>query len=365
MTSLTLMGVATFAIGLVPTYERIGIAAPVTLCVLRFVQGFALGGEWSGAVTLAMEHAPERRRGWWTAWVQYGALGGIVLSTGTVLVLSATLSDRQFGTWGWRVPFLASGILLAVGLFVRLRIEESPVFRELEAQGAKSRVPAVEALRDHWWTVLRVCGMHLVVTAFATTLMTFYVSYGVARVGFTRTEMLQVVFAATAITAVVAPFTGNLSDRFGRRRIYVLGCALSTAGVFPSFVLLNTGGQLLGIAGILCLVVPLSVTYQVQGAYFTELFPPRSRVTGAGFGAQLATVAVGGPAPIIAQALLQKGDGEPWGVATYLCAVALVSLVSAALTPDKRPSDQLARWDAAKAGRTDALEAEHAFAERV
>jgi MFS family permease len=352
VTSLLLMGGATFAIGLVPSYDRIGIAAPVMLVVLRFLQGFALGGEWGGAVTLSMEHAPPGRRGWWASWVQYGALGGIVLSSGTVLVLSETLTDRQFVTWGWRVPFLASGLLLAVGLFVRLRIEESPVFTELNSSGDRTRLPAVEALRHHGWTMVRIAGMHLVVTAFATTLMTFYIAYGVRSAGFSRTEMLQVVFLGTLLTALVAPFLGNLSDRFGRRRMYIIGCTGAMAGVYPSFLLVDTGRVLPGIAGILCLVVPLAVTYQVQGAYFPELFPAQARVTGAGLGAQLATVAVGGPAPSISQALLNRGDGRPWLVAAYLCAVAFVSLLSAVLTPDRRPrtaEDPKARWDTARA----------------
>jgi len=337
VTSLLLMGSATFAIGLLPGYATIGIAAPGTLTVLRIAQGLALGGEWSGAVTLAMEHAPERRRGWWAGWVQYGAIGGIFLASGTVLALSESLSDRQFLSWGWRVPFLASSTLLVVGLFVRLRVAESPVFRKFTAAGASCGVPAVEAVRRFKTTMLKVAGMHLMIVAFATTLLTFYIAYGVRTVGYPRTQMLKIVFLATAITAVVSPLLGNVSDRYGRRRIYLIGTALGAAGTFPSFLLLDIGRLDTGIAGILCLTVPLAVTYQVQGAWFPELFPIRSRVTGAGIGAQLATVAVGGPAPVIATALLAHDHGRPWGVAGYLCGLAFVSMLAAGLTNDTRP----------------------------
>jgi MHS family shikimate/dehydroshikimate transporter-like MFS transporter len=366
VTSLTLMGLATFAIGLIPTYDRIGIAAPAILTALRFIQGFALGGEWGGAAALAVEHAPARRRGYWSAWVQYGAIGGIMLSTGTVLLLSATLSQRQFLTWGWRIPFLASGILLVVGLFVRLRIEESPVFRTLTRDGGRARVPAVGAVRDHGLTIVRVTGLHLVVAAFATTTVTFVVAYGVTKGGYTRSDMLQVLFLATAITGAVAPWLGHLSDVIGRRRLYVIGCALAMAGTFPSFLLLDTGRIGPGIAGVLCLALPTAVVYQTQGAYFPELFPPRFRVSGAGLGVQLATVAVGGPAPIIAQSLLRSAHGRPWAVSTYLCGIAFVSLVFALLTPDKRPARtgvadaQLERWDAARAAAHRAPAAEPA-----
>jgi MFS family permease len=343
VTSLLLMGTATFAIGLVPGYARIGIAAPVMLTVLRLVQGLALGGEWSGAVTLAMEHAPERRRGWWAAWVQYGAMGGVFLSSGTVLVLSETLTNRQFLAWGWRVPFLASGLLLLIGLFVRLRVAESPVFRKLAEDDARTRVPALEVVRHFSPMMLRVCGMHLMVAAFATTLLTFYISYGVMRAGYSRTDMLKVVFFASALTAGLSPLLGNLSDRYGRRRVYLVGTTLGMVGAFPSFLLLNIGRLDTGIAGILCLTVPTAATYQVQGAWFPELFPPGSRVTGAGLGAQLAGVAVGGPAPVVAQSLLARGHGHPWWVAAYLCGLAFLSMLAALLTPETRPAGATVR----------------------
>ena len=336
--SLSLMGGVTFAIGLLPTYDQIGVTAPALLTALRFLQGFALGGEWAGAAALTTEHAPAHRRGWYGAWVQYGALGGILLSTGTVLVLSENLTERQFVTWGWRVPFLLSALLLVVGLFIRLRIEESPVFKGLVRDGTKVRVPALAVLRRHWWTVLRVTGMHLTVTTLAFTGTTFMVSYGVKSAGYTRSAMLGVVCTGVALIMCVAPLLGLLVDRVGRKRLYVAGTLLTMAGAFPAFWLLGTGEFWPGVAAVLCVLGPSTVLYQTQASFFTELFPPAYRVTGAGLGVQLATVLLGGSAPMIAQSLLTRTHGDPWSVSAYICAVASVSLLCALLTRDTRPT---------------------------
>lgn len=358
VTSLVTMGSATVAIGLIPTYVQIGIAAPAILTCLRFVQGIALGGEWSGAVTLAMEHAPPERKGRWAAWVQYGALAGIALSTGSILLLVETLSREQLLSWGWRVPFLASGLLVGVGMFVRLRIEESPVFRQLDRGTSTERFPVWETVRDHGGAVARVAGMHLVVVAFATTLLTFYISYGVSRVGYSRTAMLEAMFIGTTAAAVLAPALGGLSDVLGRQRVYIAATAAASLGAFPSFVLLNSGHLSGAIAAVLCLTLPIAAAFQAQGAYFPEQFPPYARVTGAGLGASLASAAAGGPAPAVAQSLMQAGGGRPWWVATYLTVIALISLGSAALTPDvrpapRRPADtQRDRWVGARRRRS-------------
>ncbi|HEX3829479.1 MAG TPA: MFS transporter [Sporichthyaceae bacterium] len=336
--SLVVMGTSTFAIGLLPGYNSIGVAAPAILTALRLLQGLSLGGEWSGAVTLAMEHAPDRKRGWWAAWAQFGAMGGIMLSSGTVLLLSENLTNRQFMDWGWRIPFLASGVLLLVGLFVRLRVAESPVFQEISTEGTQVTVPVAEAVRRHSLSMLRAGGMHLMVAGFATTLLTFYIPYGVKHVHFSRTDMLKVVFLATVVTCLLSPFLAGLSDRFGRRTVYVVGTTLGGIGAFTSFLLLDVGTVPVAVIGILCLVLPVAATFQVQGAWFPELFPPAARVTGSGFGSQMATVLVGGPAPFVATALLDRGHGRPWWVASYLCLLAVASTIAALLTPDTRPA---------------------------
>jgi MFS family permease len=188
--------------------------------------------------------------------------------------------------------------------------------------------------------MVRVGGMHLMVAGFATTLLVFYIPYGVKHVHFTRTEMLQIVFTATVITSVISPFLGGLSDRFGRRRVYVVGTALGLVGPFASFALLDKGSWGLAVLGILCLVLPIAATFQVQGAWFPELFPAEARVTSAGLGSQLATVVVGGPAPAVSASLLAHGHGKPWWVAGYLACLALASMTAALLTPETRPAPE-------------------------
>jgi MFS family permease len=335
--SLSLMGGATFAIGCLPTYAAIGITAPVLLTVMRVFQGLALGGEWSGAVTLVMEHAPPDKRGRWGQWVQIGSLGGIGLSTGTVLILSQTLSDDQFFDWGWRVPFLLSALLLAVGLFIRLRIDESPVFKELERTHRQSRVPVFDAVRLHWWSILRVTGMHLAVTTLAFTATAFLISYGVRVVGYSRTDMLEIVCIAVGVGICINPFLGRAVDAFGRKRLYLVGALGMVAMGFPAFAAFNTGSYVGGVVAILALLLPSMTMYVSQGAWFPELFPPQYRVTGAGLGVQLATVILGGPAPTIATWLLDLSDGHSWSVSLWLCIVGSVSACFVLLTPETRP----------------------------
>jgi MFS family permease len=335
--SLTMMGLATVAIGLLPTYDSIGLAAPVLLTGLRVIQGFALGGEWSGAATLVFEHAPSRSRARFGQWVQAGALGGILLSTATVLILSQELTDAQFLDWGWRIPFLVSGLLLAVGLFVRLRVVESPVFTELAAAEQQAKVPVIPAVRTHWWTILRVTGMHLIVTTLTFVSLAFVLAYGIARAGYSRTEMLEVMLTAVLIACAVNPLFGRAGDLIGRRTVYVLGASAAIVLAFPAFRALDSGTFVGGVAAFDGLILPSMAMYTTQGAWFPELFPAKFRVTGAGLGVQLATVALGGPAPTIAQALLRSSHGKSWSVAAYICGVAAVSLTFALLTPESRP----------------------------
>jgi MHS family shikimate/dehydroshikimate transporter-like MFS transporter len=336
--SLSLMGLATVAIGLLPTYDSIGLAAPVLLTGCRVVQGFALGGEWSGAVTLVFEHAPTGRRARRGQWVQAGALGGILFSTLTVLVLSRNLTNSQFLDWGWRIPFLVSAVLLAVGLFVRLRVVESSVFKQLVAEHRQERVPVLAAVRTHWWAILRVTGMHLIVTTLTYVSLAFVLSYAITRAGFTRTEMLEVICVATVIAWSGVPVFARAGDLVGRRTVYLLGALAAALLAFPAFRALNTGTFLGGVAAVDGLILPSMAMYTTQGAWFPELFPARLRVTGAGLGVQLATVALGGPAPTIAQALMRASHGRIWSVAGYVSGVALVSLVFVLLTPETVPT---------------------------
>jgi MFS family permease len=308
------------------------------LTAMRVIQGFALGGEWAGAVTLVMEHAPSRSRGRFGQWVQLGALGGMLLSTGTVLTLSSVLTSSQFLDWGWRIPFLFSAVLLGVGLFIRLRVLESPVFSRLVREHQQARVPILAAVRGHSWTILRVTGMHLIVTTLTFVTLAFVLAYGISHAGFSRTEMLQVLCVAIAIAMLINPVWGRAGDAFGRRKVYVGAAFAAIVLAFPNFAALNTGTFIGGVACIVGLIVPSMAMYTTQGAWFPELFPARFRVTGAGLGVQLATVVLGGPAPTIAQALLRASHGRSWSVSMYLCGVAAVSLIFALLTPETNPA---------------------------
>jgi MFS family permease len=229
-------------------------------------------------------------------------------------------------------------VLLIIGLFVRLKVAESPVFAELAERGAQARVPALMALRKQTWTILRVTGMHLIVTTLAFTATAFVLAYGIARVGFPRTEMLQVVCVAVLVAIALNPIFGRAGDIVGRRPVYLAGAAAAIVLAFPAFWALNTGTFVGGVGGILGLVLPSMAMYTTQGAWFPELFPAQFRVTGAGLGVQLATVALGGPAPTIAQALLRASHGRSWSVSTYLCGVALVSLFFALLSQETSPA---------------------------
>jgi MFS family permease len=343
--SLGLMGFATLAIGCLPTYASIGLAAPILLTAARVLQGFALGGEWGGAATLIFEHAPENRRGRFGVWVQWGTLGGILLSTTTILILSEKLSNRQFLGWGWRIPFLISALLLAVGLWVRLRIAESPVFQELVDKQEQARVPALAAIKGHAWTIVRVTGMHLAVTTLAFVSTAFILAYGITKVGHSRTEMLQIVDVSVLIVMVVTPFFGRAVDRVGRKPVYVLGAFAAVVLAFPSFAALNSGTFIGGVGAICGLIIPSMCMYTTQGAWFPELFPTAVRVTAAGVGVQLATTALGGPAPTIAQALIRQSHGHSWSVALYVAGVCFCSMIFALLTPETHPRRARAqRW---------------------
>ncbi|HEX3827177.1 MAG TPA: MFS transporter [Sporichthyaceae bacterium] len=336
--SLSLMGLSTVAIGLLPTYNSIGLAAPVLLTACRVIQGFALGGEWSGAVTLVFEHAPTSRRARHGQWVQAGALAGILLSNLTVLLLSINLTNSQFLDWGWRIPFLVSGLLLVVGLFVRLRVVESPVFKQMAQANEQARVPVIAAVRTHWWAILRVTGMHLIVTTLTFVSLAFVLSYAITRAGFTRTEMLEVICVGALVAGLCIPLFARAGDLVGRRTVYLVGALAAAALAFPAFRALDTGTFVGGVAAVDALIVPSMAMYTTQGAWFPELFPAQLRVTGAGLGVQLATVILGGPAPTIAQALMRASHGHTWSVAAYVSGVALVSAVFVLCTPETLPA---------------------------
>ncbi len=336
LASLLLTGIATVAVGCVPTYGTIGIAAPVLLLLLRFLQGLGLGGEWGGAVLLTAEHAPERRRGLWASFPQIGPAVGFLLANGLMLGLSAALTDAQFTSWGWRVPFWAAGLLALAGLWLRRSVEETPQFRELAAAGRRADAPLAEVLRGHWRLLLLTGGALAVGYAVFYAVTTWSLAYATEHLSVNRTTMLACIMAAVAFKGLMTPLMAVLGDRYGRRPLCLAGCAASAVWMFPLVALMRTADPLLMTLGFAVALLGMVTMFSVVGAYLPELYAPRIRCTGAAVGYNLGGVLGGALTPIVATALAD-GSGPPWGVAAYLTGIALVSLACFALLPETSP----------------------------
>ncbi|GAA2935098.1 MFS transporter [Streptomyces enissocaesilis] len=344
--SLLLMGGATFAIGLLPTHASIGTAAPVLLTVLRLVQGFALGGEWGGAVLLVSEHGDAGRRGFWASWPQTGAPAGQLLATGVLAALTALLSDSAFLAWGWRIPFLLSGVLVVVGLWIRLSVDESPVFKAALAQAearktasaVAEKMPLVAVLRYHWRDVLIAMGARMAENISYYVITAFILVYATTAAELSKQTALNAVLIASAVHFAVIPAWGALSDRLGRRPVYLIGAVGVGLWMFPFFMLIDTrsfGNLLLAVTVGL---VFHGAMYAPQAAFFSEMFATRMRYSGASIGAQFSSVAAGAPAPLIATALLHRYGGST-PIALYVIAAALITVVAIGCAKETRNRD--------------------------
>ncbi|MHA6792031.1 MFS transporter [Pseudonocardia bannensis] len=329
--TLVLMGVGTALIGVLPGYAAIGVAAPVLLTVLRLVQGIAVGGEWGGSVLMAMEWGPPNRRGFMASWPQLGVPLGLLLSTGMVQLMSAT-TGPAFLAWGWRVPFLASVVLIGVGLYVRLRVMESPTFAEVKRSQTVLRIPVLEAIRHQWREILTSAFVRMSEQAPFYIFVTFVLTYGTRELGLDRNSLLTDTLIAAAIGLISVPLFGYLSDIIGRRLMYGIGIVCTALYAFPYFGLLNTRE-----AGLVLLAIVLSLLfhdmqYGPQAALIAECFGPNIRYSGAGLGYQLASVIAGGPAPLIAAAILQS-TGSSTGISLYIIGCCVVSMIALLLMP--------------------------------
>ncbi|WP_436787437.1 MFS transporter [Yinghuangia sp. YIM S10712] len=339
--SLLLTGLATVLVGVLPTYDHIGVAAPVLLVVLRFLQGLGLGGEWGGAVLLATEHAPARRRGLWASFPQTGPSVGFLLANGVMLALSASLSDAQFESWGWRIPFLGAGVLVAVGLILRTSMEETPAFRELTAHQETARVPLIEVFRDHWRVVLLASGGLAIGYAVFYTVTTWALHHGTHELDVSRTTMLACIMVAVAVKGVCTPIAAVLGDRFGRKPLCVAGTVAVLVWTFPLIALLETGHPVAMTVGFAVALLGFITMFAVLGAYLPELFEPRVRCTGASTAYNLGGV-LGGALTPIAATELSRGDGTPWPVGAYLTVIACASLLCFLALPETRPEPEQA-----------------------
>jgi MFS transporter, MHS family, shikimate and dehydroshikimate transport protein len=336
--SLLIMGVATFLIGLLPTFESVGLLAPILLVVLRLLQGIGVGGEWGGAVLMAVEHAPPGRRGFFGSWPQMGVPAGLLLANVVFFVTSSAMSEAQFLAWGWRIPFLLSIILIGVGLYIRLKIMESPAFRRVQESGTEANMPILDVLRTYPKNVLLAMGMRIAENGTFYILTAFVLTYVVQEVGLEQNVGLTGVIIAAAIGLATIPFYGALSDRVGRRPVYLFGAVFSLVFAFPFFWLLDTG-----VAPLIWLAIVLGVNlghdsmYGPQAAYFSELFGTRVRYSGASLGYQLASVLAGGLSPLIAVALLAAYGYV--AVALYMAFMALITVVSVILASETYQED--------------------------
>lgn len=336
--TLLIMGIATFLIGLLPTYETIGIWAPILLVVLRLLQGFGVGGEWGGAVLMAVEHSPGGRRGFYGSWPQMGVPAGLLLSTGVFAIFSS-LPNEQFLAWGWRVPFLLSILLVAVGLYIRLAILETPAFRQVQETQTEARMPIMDVLRTNLKGVLLVIGMRIAENGSFFIFSVFVLSYATEQLGLARSLVLAGVMIAASIQLFAVPVWGALSDKIGRRPVYLFGAAFTLLFAFPSFWLINTQATILvWLAIVLALAVGHAAMYGPQAAFLPELFGTRVRYSGIAFSRELASVVAGALSPFIATALLAWA-GSYWPVAVYLAAMALITIVAVYLAPETFQSD--------------------------
>lgn len=331
--SLVLMGVATAIIGILPTYAQIGVWAPVLLVVVRFVQGIGVGGEWAGAVLMAVEHSGGERRGYHGSWPQMGVPAGSLLSTGVFGLVSFGLGEEAFLVWGWRVPFLLSVALIGVGLFIRLRVLESPAFTRVKGEKREADLPLLAVVREHPRELLLGFGMRLAQNALFYIYTVFVLSYGEKSLGYSRTTMLTGVAIASFLGLFSTPLWGHLSDRLGRRPVYLAGTLISMLFTLPFFWLLGQGSvPLVWLAIILGLNIGHDLMYGPAAAYFSELFGPHVRYTGASMVYQVSSVFSGGLAPLIATWLLARHGIE--AVAGYLAVMCGISMVATWFAPE-------------------------------
>ncbi|QIH77183.1 MHS family MFS transporter [Macrococcoides canis] len=327
--TLTLMGVATVAIGLIPNYDAIGIWAPILLLLCRLVQGLGIGGEWGGALLLATEYAPPEKRGFFGSVPQMGVTIGMVLGSLAFYLMTAIFDDAQFNSYGWRIPFILSGFLVGAGLWIRKDLDETPDFKHTIESGKVPKVPLVDTFKYHWKEVLITSGAKFVETAPFYVFGTFIVGYATKTLGFKFEQVMIVVMAAAVLTTLLIPMYGVLSDKLGRKKLYLIGAVAMFLFMFPYFMLLDTKSlPMLFVATIIGLSVIWSPITAVLGTMFSEVFSKEVRYTGVTLGYQIGAALAGGTAPMVAEYLMSKFNHSWVPVAIYIMIIAVISIIS-------------------------------------
>lgn len=352
LVSLLTMGAATLAIGLVPDYNTIGIAAPFILLTLRIIQGLALGGEWGGAVLMTVEHAPENKRGWYGSLVQVGVPFGTLLANVAFLIVTASVSQEALISWGWRVPFIASILLVAVGIYIRLNIEETPSFQQVREQGAKAKLPFAYLMK-HYWKQVVLGGIATLSTGSTFTLMVASgMNYGTSEKGFSANMMLWVVLVACILGLFLIPFFGKLSDKYGRKPIIAAGIAAEALLAFPFFWLINTGNTGAVFLAYGLMMVAFSANYGPIATFLAELFGSKVRYSGLSIAYMLSGLLGSAITPAVTVWLLDL-TGQSDSIAWYIAAAAALSFVALFLLNDNH------KRDIDRVGATTAISVDH------
>ncbi|MEV2195191.1 MFS transporter [Streptomyces phaeochromogenes] len=323
--SLLTMGLATVGIGLLPTYETVGVWAPILLVTLRFVQGLGVGGEWGGAVLMAVEHAPDRKKAFYGSFPQMGVPGGLIVANLAFLALTNNLSNEAFLAWGWRIPFLASAVMVVAGLVIRLTITESPEFQEVKKADSGQRMPIVTVLRESWKEVLLSAGAFIGINAVGYIFMAYLLSYTTAVLGLSRNLILTFTLIASMVWLAVIPWASALSDRHGRRKVLMVGSTGLVVSTLLLFPMINTADSALILIALLITAVFMGIVYGPIAALFSELFKAEVRYSGASLGYQLGSILGGGIAPTVATGLYTSWESTV-PISLYLTGVTLISL---------------------------------------
>lgn len=326
------MGIATMLMGILPTYHAIGIAAPILLVLLRILQGMSAGGEWGGAALLTVEHAPDRRRGFFGSFPQIGVPAGMALATIFMLVLSAVLTTEQFLAWGWRIPFLSSVILIIVGYFIRRSVEESPAFEEMQELKKDSSAPLAVLFRHHWRTVLKCAMIFAANNAVGYFVIAYFIAYGTSYVGYERTDVLGASLVGAGFWLGSTLLFGKLSDTLGRKRTFVVGYIALALWSVPMWLLIDTGSIAMFYVTVIVTGAMLGPTYGPMCALFAEMFPVKVRLSGVSIGYAIGSIIGGAFAPMLAE-ILYTTYGTSMAIAAYTVGITLVSLIGSLMIP--------------------------------